>query len=105
MASPLSIRLPKRAIAIAIAVSSEFLLASFSLALAADAEVGTDTRAGNTVSFVTADALDDSVLARGPSDRPGSITVSVIPEAMSSKHSVTLWDELARPAPAPLPVP
>jgi hypothetical protein len=105
MASLLSIRLPKRVLATALAVSSEILLASFSLPPAAHAEAAANTRAGDTVLFVAADALDNSVLARQRGGRPGSIAVAAMPGTTSLEPSVTLWDELARPAPAPLPVP
>jgi hypothetical protein len=105
MASLLSIRLPKRVLATALAVSSGIVLASFSLPPAAHAEAAADTRASEIMSFVAADTLDDSVLARQRGGRPGSITVAAIPGTTSREPSVTLWDELARPAPAPLPIP
>jgi hypothetical protein len=105
MASLLSIRLPKRELAVAITMSSEIMLASFSLPPAAHAEAVADTRAGNMVLFVVADALDDSVLARRRDGHRGNVTVAEMPGAKSREHSVALWDELARPTPAPMPVP
>lgn len=50
-----------------------------------------------------ATALDDHVLARQRGTGPGLMTVAASTQALSSAHSVTLWDEIAPPAPVPVP--
>ena len=49
-------------------------------------------------------ALDDRVLASQRGTGLGLMTVAATAQAGGGARSVTLWDELAPPAPAPLPV-
>ncbi|RKP52012.1 hypothetical protein D7S89_00125 [Trinickia fusca] len=49
-------------------------------------------------------ALDDQALADERGSGLGAVTVAATPELIERTHSVTLWDELAPPAPAPVPV-
>jgi type II secretory pathway pseudopilin PulG len=49
-------------------------------------------------------ALDDRVLASQRGTGLGLMTVAAAAQAGGGARSVTLWDELAPPAPAPLPV-
>ncbi|MGN6651669.1 hypothetical protein [Trinickia sp.] len=50
-----------------------------------------------------ATALDDRVLARQRGTGPGLMTVAASTQALQNGHSVTLWDEIAPPVPAPVP--
>lgn len=50
-----------------------------------------------------ATALDDRVLARQRGTGPGLMTVAASMQALQSAQSVTLWDEIAPPAPMPVP--
>jgi hypothetical protein len=59
---------------------------------------GDETRAGETV------ALDDRVLARQRGTGLGLMTVAASAQALATTASVTLWDEIAPPSPAPVPV-
>ncbi len=48
-------------------------------------------------------ALDDRVLANQRGTGLGLMTVAAAAQAGGNAHSVTLWDEIAPPAPAPIP--
>lgn len=48
-------------------------------------------------------ALDDRMLASQRGTGLGLMTVAAAAQTGSNAHSVTLWDEIAPPAPAPLP--
>lgn len=54
-------------------------------------------------SIAGATALDDRVLARQRGTGPGLMTVAASTQALQAGHSVTLWDEIAPPAPVPVP--
>ncbi|WP_230459344.1 hypothetical protein [Burkholderia ubonensis] len=47
--------------------------------------------------------LDEDTLGRQRGRAPGAVTVSA-PQLVSGGTSVTLWDEIAPPAPMPIPV-
>ncbi|RDU97137.1 hypothetical protein [Trinickia dinghuensis] len=48
-------------------------------------------------------ALDDRALARQRGTGPGLMTVGASFQALKGAPSVTLWDEIAPPAPVPVP--
>lgn len=50
-----------------------------------------------------ATALDDYMLARQRGTGLGLMTVAVSGPMLHGSHSVTLWDEIAPPAPVPVP--
>jgi len=49
-------------------------------------------------------ALDDVALSRQRGGRPGMLTIAATPQTFQGGVSVTLWDEIAPPTPAPVPV-
>lgn len=51
-----------------------------------------------------ATALDDQVLASQRGTGVGLITVAASAQTLAGGSSVTLWDEIAPPAPVPVPV-
>ena len=59
---------------------------------------------GDDVSFAGAGALDDQTLARQRGGAVGMVMVAATPQLMRGNNSVTLWDEIAPPAPLPIPV-
>lgn len=66
---------------------------------AASQDASTDAEA----PIAGATALDDRVLARQRGTGPGLMTVAASTQALQAGHSVTLWDEIAPPAPVPVP--
>lgn len=48
-------------------------------------------------------ALDDQVLARQRGTGLGLMTIAASAQPLRGAHAVTLWDEIAPPAPAPVP--
>lgn len=59
---------------------------------------------GDDVSFAGAGPLDDQTLARQRGGAVGMVMVAATPQLMRGNNSVTLWDEIAPPAPLPIPV-
>ncbi len=49
-------------------------------------------------------ALDDIALSHQRGGRPGMLTIAATPQTFQGGVSVTLWDEIAPPTPAPVPV-
>ncbi|WP_233272593.1 hypothetical protein [Paraburkholderia acidisoli] len=49
-------------------------------------------------------ALDDQTLSRQRGGAVGMVMVAATPQLMRGGNSVTLWDEIAPPAPLPIPV-
>jgi hypothetical protein len=49
-------------------------------------------------------ALDDQTLSHQRGGAVGMLMVAVTPQQMHSGNNVTLWDEIAPPAPLPIPV-
>lgn len=76
--------------------------------LAAGAQEAGDAGAVHSAPAVFANgrpALDDPALPRQRGDDPGPVTVAATPEEpMRNDSAVTLWDEIAPPAPQPVPV-
>jgi hypothetical protein len=48
--------------------------------------------------------LDEDALSQQRGGAPGPVTVASTPQLMAGSGSVTLWDEIAPPAPMPIPV-
>jgi hypothetical protein len=92
----------KRALVTALALALELGLATLGLPCTAGAQDASPTADAAPLANVC--ALDDSVLASQRGGRNDMATVTAIPEISAGLLSVTLWDELARPAPAPRPV-
>ncbi|MFD1555587.1 hypothetical protein ACFSHT_08085 [Paraburkholderia silviterrae] len=59
--------------------------------------------AGDDQVLAGAGALDDQTLARQRGGAVGMVMVAAMPQLMRGS-SVTLWDEIAPPAPLPIPV-
>lgn len=59
--------------------------------------------AGAETLIAGATALDDRVLARQRGTGPGLMTVAASTQTLQGTQSVTLWDEIAPPAPLPVP--
>jgi len=53
---------------------------------------------------VNAPPLDDQVLSRQRGGREGMVMLAATPQLMKGGNAVTLWDEIAPPAPLPVPV-
>lgn len=62
------------------------------------------SRAEDDSAPVNGLALDDKVLSRQRGSGLGMMTVAATPQMMQGASSVTLWDEVAPPAPMPVPV-
>lgn len=62
-----------------------------------------DASADAQAPIAGATALDDRVLARQRGTGPGLMTVAASMQGLQSTRSVTLWDEIAPPAPVPVP--
>ncbi len=60
--------------------------------------------ASGDASATASVALDDRVLAKQRGTGLGLMTVAASAQSLRSGSSVTLWDEIAPPAPAPVPV-
>ena len=86
-----------RVLMTALVVAVEAGLASF------HAQDSADDRATDAVPLADSDSLDDSALARQRGGRSDMGAAGML-EITAGALSVTLWDELARPAPAPRPV-
>lgn len=67
--------------------------------LAADA-----TPSADDSIIAGAHALDDQTLSRQRGGAIGMLMVAATPQLMRGGNSVTLWDEIAPPAPLPIPV-
>ena len=59
---------------------------------------------GDDVAFAGAGPLDDQTLARQRGGAVGMVMVAATPQLMRGNNSVTLWDEIAPPAPLPIPI-
>ena len=67
----------------------------------------TDTDSGPLADdsiMAGARALDDQTLSRQRGGAVGMVMVAATPQLMRGGNSVTLWDEIAPPAPLPVPV-
>ncbi|WP_240702428.1 hypothetical protein [Trinickia terrae] len=64
-------------------------------------EAGADN--GSAVPLDTPQ-LDDQVLSRQRGGRVGMVMIAATPQLMHGANAVTLWDEIAPPAPLPVPV-
>ncbi|WP_246024721.1 hypothetical protein [Paraburkholderia dinghuensis] len=62
------------------------------------------TPPGDDSVLVGARALDDQTLSRQRGGAVGMLMVAATPQLMHGGNSVTLWDEIAPPAPLPIPV-
>lgn len=91
------------ALVTALALALEIGLATLGLPCTADAQDAALTADAAPLANNVC-ALDDSVLASQRGGRNDMATVTATPEMSAGLLSVTLWDELARPAPAPRPV-
>ncbi|QCP50523.1 hypothetical protein FAZ95_15985 [Trinickia violacea] len=60
--------------------------------------------AGDDALPVNAPPLDDQVLSRQRGGREGMVMLAATPQLMKGGNAVTLWDEIAPPAPLPVPV-
>lgn len=99
--------------------SRAVIVAALGIALAAFATPGrahagalsdSDVRATGEATLFAAEspvsnaaALDDRVLARQRGTGPGLMTVGASMQVLKGSPSVTLWDEIAPPAPVPVP--
>jgi hypothetical protein len=92
-----------RVLMTAVVVAVEIGLASSGLPCVVHAQDAADVRATHVAPLADNDALADIVLARQRGGR-SDITAAGMPEIAAGAPSVMLWDELARPAPAPRPV-
>ncbi|WP_322105156.1 hypothetical protein [Paraburkholderia sp. J41] len=59
---------------------------------------------GDESLFASTGALDDSTLSRQRGGAVGMVMVAATPQLMRGVNGVTLWDEIAPPAPLPIPV-
>ncbi|MCP3723864.1 hypothetical protein M3I53_12105 [Paraburkholderia sp. CNPSo 3272] len=59
---------------------------------------------GNDGVFAGIGSLDDQTLARQRGGAVGMVMVAVTPQLTRGSNNVTLWDEIAPPAPLPIPV-
>lgn len=59
---------------------------------------------GDDGVFAGAGTLDDQTLSRQRGGAVGMVMVAATPQLMRGNNSVTLWDEIAPPAPLPIPV-
>ena len=74
-------------------------------ATAASAQAPADPVAsGNDGVFAGIGSLDDQTLSRQRGGAVGMVMVAATPQLMRSNNNVTLWDEIAPPAPLPIPV-
>ena len=74
-------------------------------ATAASAQAPADPVAsGNDGVFAGIGSLDDQTLARQRGGAVGMVMVAATPQLMRGNNNVTLWDEIAPPAPLPIPV-
>lgn len=63
----------------------------------------TSIAAIDDTAITGATALDDQVLARQRGTGLGLVTIAASAQPLRGAHTVTLWDEIAPPAPAPVP--
>ena len=74
-------------------------------ATAASAHAPADPVAfGNDGAFAGIGSLDDQTLSRQRGGAVGMVMVAATPQLMRGNNNVTLWDEIAPPAPLPIPV-
>ncbi|CAD6525254.1 hypothetical protein LMG27952_01856 [Paraburkholderia hiiakae] len=74
-------------------------------ATAASAQAPADPVAsGNDGAFAGIGSLDDQTLSRQRGGAVGMVMVAATPQLMRGNNNVTLWDEIAPPAPLPIPV-
>ncbi|TDG07633.1 hypothetical protein E1N52_15670 [Paraburkholderia guartelaensis] len=59
---------------------------------------------GNDGAFAGIGSLDDQTLSRQRGGAVGMVMVAATPQLMRGSNNVTLWDEIAPPAPLPIPV-
>lgn len=70
-----------------------------------DSPLAADPAPGGDDSVVAGiGALDDQTLSRQRGGAVGMLMVAATPQLMHGGNSVTLWDEIAPPAPLPIPV-
>jgi hypothetical protein len=58
----------------------------------------------NDGAMASDDALDDQTLSHQRGGAVGMLMVAATPQLMRGGNAVTLWDEIAPPAPLPIPV-
>ncbi|MGG1944328.1 hypothetical protein AB1286_05895 [Trinickia sp. NRRL B-1857] len=88
-----------------LSLRSRAVIAALGIALAslaAHTQAYADTL-GDEALLAGAAALDDSALARQRGTGPGLMNVGAPMLALHGAPSVTLWDEIAPPAPVPVP--
>jgi hypothetical protein len=95
----------RAAMTVGLAAAQRFVIGAASAdAIAEPAPAATEDASADTEAPIAgATALDDRVLARQRGTGPGLMTVAASTQALSGAHSVTLWDEIAPPAPVPVP--
>lgn len=59
---------------------------------------------GDDAVFAGIGTLDDQTLSRQRGGAVGMVMVAATPQLMRGNNNVTLWDEIAPPAPLPVPV-
>ncbi|MEM5449671.1 MULTISPECIES: hypothetical protein [Paraburkholderia] len=59
---------------------------------------------GNDGVFAGIGSLDDQTLSRQRGGAVGMVMMAATPQLMRGNNNVTLWDEIAPPAPLPIPV-
>jgi hypothetical protein len=64
----------------------------------------TPSASGDDSIMAGAHALDDQTLSHQRGGAVGMLMVAATPQLMRGGNSVTLWDEIAPPAPLPIPV-
>ncbi|WP_116136413.1 hypothetical protein [Trinickia diaoshuihuensis] len=94
-----SLSLRSRAVIAALGIA----LASLAAPACARADALDGVPAGDEALVAGAAALDDGTLARQRGTGPGLMTVGAPMLALHGAPSVTLWDEIAPPAPVPVP--
>ncbi|WP_179402576.1 hypothetical protein [Burkholderia guangdongensis] len=98
-------RLSFASMAVALALASLPLVASAQDAVQADAS-GIDSSTSLAIDATWMKRytpLDEDTLDQQRGRAPGFVTIATTPQ-MANGTSVTLWDEIAPPAPAPVPV-
>ena len=78
-------------------------LVSLAAPASAQADKLGDARTGDELLVAGAAAIDDGALALARGTGPGLMAVGAPMLALHGAPSVTLWDEIAPPAPVPVP--
>ncbi|MGU7772409.1 hypothetical protein ACV229_19825 [Burkholderia sp. MR1-5-21] len=99
------LRLSLASAAIALAAASLPIAAAAQEAVQPDAPVATFASPLADATWMKRyTPLDENTLAQQRGRAPGIVTVSTTPAMTGGSASVTLWDEIAPPAPLPIPV-